>query len=128
MGIQGLANWLGQISPQLKLLKSRTSRFLKDHNRYHIDKVLKLKNKWKLAIVKWKYTRSPKQRLGMPKANIIIVSDASKTGWGFLINRTPYRGEFDTSMTSSREFSSNMEELITIWFGYPSTRPIFIPT
>ena len=30
MGIQGLANWLGQISPQLRLLQSRTRRFLKN--------------------------------------------------------------------------------------------------
>ena len=68
-------------------------------------------------MVKWLYTRSPKQRLGIPISNIIIVSDASKTGWGFMINGSPYRGEFDTSMTKSRGFSSNMKELMTIWFA-----------
>ena len=102
MGVQGLANWLGQVSPQLRLLQSRTRRFLKKHKKDHLDMILELKNKWKLAMIKWLYTRSPKQRLGIPISNIIIVSDASKTGWGFTINGNPYRGEFYTSMTSTR--------------------------
>ena len=33
----------------------------------------------KLAIVKWTYTRSPNQRLGLPKQNVVRVSHASRT-------------------------------------------------
>ena len=114
MRLQGLANWLGQVNPLARLFLSRTKPLLSHLKRVKLDTELQVNNRMKSLLAKWlTLTRNP-QRLGLPKTTCTILSDASKTGWGFTINQQRFQGVFDKSM---RHYSINVLELITIWWA-----------
>ena len=97
MRLQGLANWLGQVNPLARLFLSRTKPLLSHLKRVKLDTELQVNNRMKSLMAKWlTLTRNP-QRLGLPKTTCTVLTDASKTGWGFTINQQ----RFQTSKESS---------------------------
>ena len=113
MQLQGLANWIGQFDPLVRLLLSRTRALLKIFKRRKLDAPFVLSPGMRLSLVKWLSFPSLPQALGNPSPTILIQTDASLQGWGFQINQTAFRGKFDTSMA----YSINTLELLTIWFA-----------
>ena len=113
MQLQGLANWIGQFDPLVRLLLSRTRALLKIFRRRKLDAPFVLSPGMRLSLVKWLSFPSLPQALGNPSPTILIQTDASLQGWGFQINQTAFKGKFDTSMS----YNINILELLTIWFS-----------
>ena len=113
MRLQGVANWLGQHDPIVRLMLSRTRRILRSFKRAALDYPISLNRSMKLSLCKW-ITGSPvPQSLGTPCPDIIIQTDASLKGWGFQINSSRFSGRFDASIT----YTINILETLTIWFS-----------
>ena len=114
MRLQGLANWLGQVNPLARLFLTRTKPLLSHLKRVKLDTELQVNNRMKSLMAKWlTLTRNP-QRLGLPKTTCTVLTDASRTGWGFTINTLRFKGVFDKSMDN---YSINVLELLTIWWA-----------
>ena len=113
MKIQGLANWIGQFDPVTRALISRTKVILRKFKRGHLDAQIMLNRGLKLGLVRWLSTTTIPQTLGKPAPSIVIQTDASLEGWGFRINQSPFKGEFD----QMEEYSINTLELLTVWFA-----------
>ena len=110
MKLQGLANWVGQCDPFIKLMMIYTRRILRCFKRQNLDVPIQINKGLKLSLCKWITTVSIPQCLGNPAPDVLIQTDASRRGWGFQIGQKQYAGNFDHSMC----YSVNVLELITI--------------
>ena len=113
MQLQGQANWIGQSDPLVRLMLSVTRNILKTFKRLPLDAPLQLNRGMKLALCRWITDSSIPQALGNPAPDLIVQTDAQPEGWGFMINKTQFSGDFDKTMT----YSINILELLTVWFS-----------
>ena len=114
MQLQGVANWVGQCDPVVKILISRTRRIIRTLKRYPLDYPVHLNKGVIVGLCKWVSTVSIQQSLGEPSPDVIVQTDASSRGWGIHIGGTPYAGKFDRSM---REYEIHILELLAIWYA-----------
>ena len=113
MQLQGQANWIAQCDPITRLMLAATRYILKSLRRCPLDAPIILNRGMKLFLCSWVKKESIPQALGSPAPNLLIQSDAHPGGWGFQINRTKYRGEFDSSM----DYPINVLEALTVWYA-----------
>ena len=113
MKLQGLANWIGQCDPIIRLVMAVTRRILRRQAWLHPDDLIHIPRNLKLNLCKWISLAPFPQLLGSPAVDITIQTDASLKGWGFLIGNKQFHGTFDRNMT----YSINVLELLTIWFA-----------
>ena len=113
MQLQGLANWIGQFNPSTRPLISRTRALIRYFKNRHLNTPIKLSKGMKLSISKWYLDTVIPQTLGTPFPLINIQTDASLTGFGFIINKVAFHGTFDLSMS----YHINTLELFTIWLA-----------
>ena len=113
MKLQGLANWIGQCDPIVKLLISTTRTILKLFRKSHPDTIIRIPRNLKIHLCKWVSDNTVPQHLGSPIPVFNIQTDASKGGWGFQVNQKGFHGKFDDSM----EYSINVLELLRVWFA-----------
>ena len=113
MKLQGVANWVGQHDPIVRLMLSRTRRIIRAFRRARLDTPISLNRGLKLSLCKWVSDVRIPQRLGAPSPDIIVQTDASLQGWGFQIDNNRFYGKFDVSMT----YNINILEMLTIWYS-----------
>ena len=113
MRLQGVANWLSQHDPIVKLIMPKTRKIIRSLKRLGLDTPVILGKNMKLSICKWIQGTPIPQSLGTPPPNIIIQTDASLKGWGFQINSSRFSGKFDRTMS----YSINVLELLTILYS-----------
>ena len=114
MKLQGLSNWIGMSDHNVRLLKT-TTRIILMLNKYeHLDTLIEIPRNLKLRLCAWINTQAIPQCMGSPAPDLAIQTDASRKGWGFQINQTFFRGTFDQSM---KHHSTNVKELLTIWYA-----------
>ena len=113
MQLQGVANWVGQHDPIVRLMLSRTRRIIKAFKKVPLDTPIALDRGMKLSLCKWvSDTRIP-QSLGAPAPDILVQTDASLHGWGFQIDHNRFSGRFDKTMA----YNINILEMLTIWYS-----------
>ena len=113
MQLQGLSNWIGQCDPVIRLLISRTRRLIWYFRRFHPDYPIILEKGVRISLCKWVSHVSVPQSLGSPSPNIVVQTDASLKGRGFLINDSRFWGRFDKSMN----YDICILEMLTIWYA-----------
>ena len=113
MRLQGIANWISQHDPIVKLILPRTRKILRCLRGLDLDCPIILKTVLKTSICKWLEVSPTPQRLGSPSPDIFIQTDACLEGWGFQINRSCFSGQFDATMS----YSINVLETLTIWYA-----------
>ena len=113
MQLQGQCNWISRCNPVVRLMMSETKSILRYFRRQDLDSPLELDRERRLSLCRWVTDISIPQTLGAPAPDIIVQTDASLTGWGFLIDRIPFSGVFDPSMA----YSINILELLTVWYS-----------
>ncbi|CAL4205605.1 unnamed protein product, partial [Meganyctiphanes norvegica] len=113
MQLQGQCNWISRCDPVVRLMMSETKSILRYFRRQDLDSPLELDRERRLSLCRWVTDISIPQTLGAPAPDIIVQTDASLTGWGFLIDRIPFSGVFDPSMA----YSINILELLTVWYS-----------
>ena len=80
MQLQGVANWLSQHDPIVKLIMPKTRKIIRSLKRLGLDTPVILGKNMKLSICKWIQGTPIPQSLGTPPPNIIIQTDASLKG------------------------------------------------
>ena len=114
MVLQGHANWVGTCDATARLLLSVTKLWLRAiYHRHRTDQVpVSIANRLNLA----RWVRLPPQNchLGSPAPTMTIQTDASRSGWGFMIGREMFSGQFDESMAG---YHINVLELLSIWYA-----------
>ena len=113
MQLQGMANWVSQHDPIVKLMLPKTRKIIKYFKKLNIDTPVKLNSHMKLSLCRWSSGTPIPQCLGNPPPNIIIQTDATLEGWGFQTDRNRYWGTFDKTMS----YSINVLELLTVWYS-----------
>ena len=113
MRLQGVANWVGQHDPIVRLMSSKTRMIIRFFKRQGLDTPITMNRGMRLSLCKWVSGTAIPQSLGTPSPSIIVQTDASLKGWGFQINSARFWGKFDKSMT----YSINILEMLTIWYA-----------
>merc|ERR1712106_1025532 len=112
MQVQGMANWLGAIDPEIRACIFATRRLLKKLKSVHnLDTPIVLAKVWKSNLCQWTYRQGIPNTLGNPEPDLEITTDASGTGWGFHMDSMSQHGDYDESM---KKYDSNFKELSTI--------------
>ena len=112
MQVQGMANWLGAIDPEIRACIFATRRLLKKLKGVKsLDTPIILAKEWKSTLCQWIYRKGIPNALGNPEPDLEITTDASGTGWGFHTDSMEEYGDYDESM---KKFDSNFKELSTI--------------
>ena len=111
--IQGLANWIAQFDPIIRLLLSTTRQILKLNRHSTPNGVCLIPINHKIRLCSWIRGEPFPQALGVPAPDITIQTDASLKGWGFQINQKRFFGKFDKTLN----YSINVLELMTVWFA-----------
>ena len=113
MQLQGLANYIGQFDPVVRVLLSVTRSILCRFQVASPNEHIRIPYHLRLRLYKWcNHTTLPRV-LGSPPPSLIIQTDASLQGWGFQIGSRRFHGVFDKSVN----LSINTLELLTIWFA-----------
>ena len=113
MKVQGIANWVSQHDPIVKLMLPKTRKILRYFKGLGLDTPVVLGSHMKLGLCRWSSGTPIPQNLGAPKPNIIIQTDATLEGWGFQIDSKRFWGIFDGTMS----YSINVLELLTVWYS-----------
>ena len=114
MGIQGIANWLGQVDPLRRTVFSQSRPLLRALRRVKNNTKLTLDNRLRICMARWLHLPNNSVPLGIPEPHITIQTDASKTGIGFTVNHTCYQLILDESM---KLYSINILELLAVWMA-----------
>ena len=114
MRLQGLANWIAGIDPFFKLLMAITRKLLRMTNWVrNKNSVITLPLFCRAQIKSWIHYHVVPAPLGIPDPDFHIMTDASRSGWGIVIEGKRFLGPFDPSMN----YSINMKELLVVWMA-----------
>lgn len=113
MKLQGVANWVGQHDPIVKLMLYRTRKIIRAFKKVRLDTPITLSRGMKLSLCKWVTDSRIPQSLGVPSPDIMVQTDASLRGWGFQIDNSRFSGKFDRTMS----YNINILEMLTIWYS-----------
>ena len=111
--LQGLANWIAQFDPIVRLLLSVTRQILRLFRNKTRDTVCQIPRNLRMRLSAWVTKESFPQALGLPSPDIKIQADASPKGWGFTIDHQRFSGKFDSTM----RYSINVLELMSVWYA-----------
>ena len=111
--IQGLANWIAQCDPIVRLILSTTRQILKMYKYQTSDSICWIPRNHKMRLCTWICGEPFPQALGFPAPDITVQTDATLKGWGFQINQQRFSGRFDYTMN----YSINVLELMTVWYA-----------
>ena len=100
---------MGQVDSLRRTVFSDSRRILKLLRKVHIDTQLRVNNEMKIAVARWIKLPNILVPLGVLPTTIMVQTDASLKGFGFLINQRSYHGTFDPSMET---YSINVLELM----------------
>ena len=114
MKLQGLANWIANVDPFFKLLTALTRSILRTFSG-SLDKKtpITLPRFTRARVLLWRSYHTVPAPLGTPDPDVHIMTDASRTGWGIVMNKKRYMGSFHPSMV----YSINVKELLVVWMA-----------